>query len=92
MFYNLLFYYLLFINVLALILCVYDKYAAKKRFWRISENTLITVSILGGSVTMLLCMCLIRHKTKHKKFMVGLPIIIALQVIFSLLIFFVNAF
>lgn len=79
MLYNLLFYYLLVINILALILCVYDKYAAKRRLWRISENALITVSILGGSITMLLTMYIIRHKTRHKKFMLGIPVIIILQ-------------
>ena len=88
MLYSLLFYYFLVVNVLAIILCVYDKYAAKKRLWRISENALITVSILGGAIMMLLCMYLIRHKTKHKKFMVGLPVILVLQTIFFLLMRF----
>jgi len=76
-----LFCYLVLINILAIAFCIYDKYAAKKRLWRISENTLIAVSILGGSVMMLLCMYLIRHKTKHKKFMLGIPIIIILQAV-----------
>jgi len=57
-----------------------DKSAAKKRRWRVRESTLLIVAALGGSAVMWLTMLVIRHKTKHAKFMAGLPVIIALQI------------
>lgn len=66
-------------SLLAIILTISDKIKAKKSLWRVHEATLIMVSVLGGSVMMYLTMRLIRHKTRHGKFMVGIPIIIVLQ-------------
>ncbi len=48
--------------------------------WRVPEKTLLIISALGGSVAMLLTMLKIRHKTKHMKFMIGIPVIIAMQI------------
>jgi len=67
-------------SVLGIMLTLSDKSRAKKREWRIPEWLLIGVSLLGGSVAMYLTMHAIRHKTRHAKFMVGIPIIIILQV------------
>ena len=67
-------------SLVAVILTVSDKIKAKRRAWRVPEATLLIVSALGGSVAMLLTMLLIRHKTKHLKFMLGIPIIILLQI------------
>lgn len=68
------------ISVISVAVCIYDKYAAKHRpRHRTPEATLLLLSALGGSVAMLLTMLLIRHKTKHLKFMVGIPAIIAGQ-------------
>lgn len=47
---------------------------------RVPETALLVISALGGSGAMLLTMLLIRHKTKKKKFMVGIPVILVLQV------------
>ena len=58
-----------------------DKQKAKKHKWRISENTLILISILGGSIGSIIGMQLFRHKTKHVKFKLGLPIILIMQII-----------
>ena len=71
--------YLLFINVIATTVCITDKFKARRGGWRISEKTLFVTSLLGGVVGMYITMKLIRHKTKHKRFMIGLPIIILLQ-------------
>lgn len=76
---ELIFYYLLFINIVAIFICIIDKKNAIQQKWRISEKTLFLVSILGGSVGMYLTMLKIRHKTKHLRFMLGLPIIILIQ-------------
>ena len=60
---------------------IYDKWAAKNRpKKRTRESTLLLLSALGGSIAMLLTMYGIRHKTKHIKFMLGIPLIILLQV------------
>ena len=69
------------ISLVSIIVCCYDKIAAKHLTkHRTRERTLLLLSALGGSVAMLLCMLLIRHKTKHAKFMVGIPLIILLQI------------
>ena len=69
-----------FWSLVAVILTVSDKSRARKRAWRIPESTLFAVAALGGSAAMLLVMLLIRHKTKHPKFMLGLPLMICLQI------------
>lgn len=71
--------YFLFINIVSVILCVADKLKAKTGGWRISEKTLFVASLIGGGVGMYATMKLIRHKTQHKRFMIGLPIIILIQ-------------
>lgn len=73
--------YLALISLVSIIVCIYDKIAAKHNpKHRTRERTLLALSALGGSVAMLLTMLLIRHKTKHAKFMVGIPVIIVLQI------------
>ena len=72
--------YLAVISALSLVVTVYDKIAAKKLpRHRTREATLLIMSALGGSAAMLLTMLVIRHKTKHVKFMLGIPVIILLQ-------------
>ena len=76
-----LFYvYLLIISIVTVILTVYDKIAAKNRAFRISEATLILCGVFGGAVAELITMLIIRHKTRHIKFMLGLPAIILVQI------------
>lgn len=71
--------YLAAINLLAWALTVWDKHRARLGRWRVSEATLLMVAALGGSPTMYLTMRRIHHKTRHRKFMWGLPVIFALQ-------------
>ena len=78
--------YLTFISLLAVILTVHDKRAARRHKWRVRESTLLLVAALGGSAAMMATMLLIRHKTKHAKFMAGLPAFIALQIAALILI------
>lgn len=74
--------YVAVISVIAVIVTCYDKIAAKKLpGHRTPEATLLFISALGGSVAMFITMQLIRHKTQHKKFMIGIPVIFILQVI-----------
>ena len=72
-------YYLAVVNIISAIVCFTDKILAIKHKQRIREKTLFLFSIVGGSVGMFFAMHLCRHKTKHKRFMIGIPIIIILQ-------------
>ena len=68
------------ISLISAIVTAYDKIAAKKpKKRRIRESTLMLLAALGGALFMYLTMQLIRHKTRHLKFMAGLPLIILLQ-------------
>ncbi len=89
-YYWLLVIYLVFINIFAFIITVADKNKAKKGKWRIRESTLFITSALGGSITMYLTMKKIRHKTKHKSFMIGIPAIIFAQVLLIGFILYLN--
>ena len=73
--------YLLIINAAGFLLMLIDKVKAKKNRWRIPEATLFLVAAVGGSIGSLAGMYLFRHKTKHIKFIVGMPLILAVQVI-----------
>lgn len=77
---KILLYFLLIINAAALMLMLADKIKAKKNLWRIPEATLMGVAALGGSLGALLGMQLFRHKTKHVKFFVGIPVLLALHI------------
>lgn len=72
--------YLLIVNLAAFAMFGIDKYKAKKEKWRISELSLFAVSFAGGSFGAWMGMNTWRHKTKHKKFVYGLPLLFVLQV------------
>ena len=76
---KLLLYYLLIINAAGLLLMLVDKWKAKKNRWRVRESTLLLIAALGGSVGCLIGMYLFRHKTRHLKFTLGIPLILAGQ-------------
>ena len=73
--------YLAIISLVSIVVCIYDKKISKKNRveLRIPEKTLLILSALGGSIAMFVTMLLVRHKTKHVKFMLGIPVIILLQ-------------
>ena len=71
--------YLLIINAVGFLLMLVDKYKAKKKLWRIPEATLMGVAAMGGSIGSLIGMYTVRHKTKHLKFTIGIPLILAVQ-------------
>ena len=72
--------YLDAVNGIAFLLCGIDKWKARRERWRIPEKTLFLSAIAGGSVGFLLGMQLFRHKTKHKSFTIGIPLILAMQI------------
>ena len=77
---NIILGYLLAVNIATFFLYGIDKYKAKKGRWRISEATLLMMAVIGGSIGAWAGMRLWHHKTMHKKFKYGIPIIIILQV------------
>ena len=81
MLYQILLVYLLLINAIGFLLMLVDKIKAKRNLWRIPEATLMGVAAVGGSIGAIAGMNLFRHKTKHAKFYIGLPVILALQVV-----------
>ena len=78
--------YLIVINVVAFLAFGLDKLKAKADAWRIPEKTLLGLAIIGGSVGAILGMRTFHHKTRHKQFSVGLPVILALQLILVVLL------
>ena len=71
--------YLLEINAVALLLCALDKACARKNAWRVPEATLLLSAAVGGSAGLLLGMVLFLHKTRHKRFIIGVPLILLAQ-------------
>ena len=72
--------YLIAINLVTFFIYGIDKLKAKRGKWRIPESMLLTLAVVGGSIGALLGMLAFRHKTKHKKFTIGVPLILAAQV------------
>ena len=83
--------YIAIISLISIIVCIYDKKISKKNRveLRIPEKTLLILSALGGSVAMFITMLIVRHKTKHVKFMLGIPLIMVVQaaIVFALFYF-----
>ena len=80
-------YYILGINVIVFIIYGIDKLKAKKGKWRIPENTLLLLAIIGGSIGAWLGIKVWHHKTLHKKFKYGIPLIVIAQMAIVVYIF-----
>ena len=79
--------YLFIINAVGFLLMLADKRKAQKNKWRIPEFTLMGTAALGGSIGVLGGMYTVRHKTKHLKFTMGVPLILAAQIMLALYLF-----
>lgn len=86
-FFNIMPAWLILISLISVIVTAADKVKAKRVSRRVPEATLMLLSVLGGSLAMLITMIIIRHKTKHPKFTVGIPVIIVLQIVAGCAIF-----
>ena len=75
--------YLSALNLLAFSLMGLDKRRARRGMWRISERALFLSALLGGSVGAILGMQCFRHKTKHRSFTDGMPVILAFQLLLA---------
>ena len=73
--------YLAAVILAGFILPPIDKHRAEKSEWRIPEKTLFIVAFLGGALAMYISMRIFHHKTLHKRFMIGLPVIFILHII-----------
>ena len=80
--------YLIAVNAAAFLLMLADKQKAKRGAWRIPEATLMGVSAIGGSVGALFGMYLFRHKTKHPKFTIGIPLLLMGQIALACTIYY----
>ena len=79
--------YLAVINVVTFFMYGIDKWKAKKSRWRISEAKLLMMAIIGGSIGAWLGMKVWHHKTLHKKFKYGVPLILITQLALILWIY-----
>lgn len=79
-------------TLIAFILMGVDKWKAVHDSWRIPEKTLFLSAILGGSAGALAGMYLFRHKTKHRSFTIGMPLILILQAALVLFLVYRTAF
>jgi uncharacterized membrane protein YsdA (DUF1294 family) len=68
------------LNVITFLIYAIDKWKAKKNRWRIPESILLLLAVLGGSIGALMGMKIWHHKTMHKKFKYGIPLIMILQI------------
>ena len=75
-----LLYYIVGINIVTFFVYGIDKWKAKQSKWRIPEATLLLLAVIGGSVGAWLGMKTWHHKTMHKKFKYGLPLILLAQI------------
>lgn len=80
--------YLLIINILTFLIMAIDKYKAKRARRRIPEKTLFTLVFLGGGIGGIIAMYTIRHKNKKVRFVIGFPLILIIEIIASLCIYF----
>ena len=76
------------INFITFIVYGIDKYKARKGKWRISENSLLLLAVIGGSIGAWLGIKIWHHKTMHKKFCYGIPLVILAQV--AIFIYFLH--
>lgn len=86
----LLIIYLILINAMSLIMYGLDKFKAKKKKWRIPESALLMSAACGGALGAFVSMQMFRHKTKHPKFQILVPVFLVLWIALSGYIFYVT--
>ena len=78
--------YLLIINAGGFLVMTVDKLFAKSNAWRVPERTLLGLALFGGSIGVWAAMYAIRHKTRHWRFVIGVPLILTVQ--FGIFLYF----
>ena len=84
---RIIFTYFIMINLIGFVIMFIDKSRAIHKEWRISERSLLFISLIGGSIGMFAGIHIFRHKTKHLKFTIGVPSIFIIQIIAAVYIF-----
>lgn len=79
--------YFMIINIVAFLAMWIDKRKAEKGKWRISETTLLMLAVLGGSIGGMIGMYTFRHKTKKKRFTIGMPVILVIEILIYFIYF-----
>jgi len=74
-----LLYYILAINLYGIFVMYSDKKKSQMKRWRTPEGTLFTIAFAFGALGIFMGMRLFRHKTKHNKFVIGIPLILIVQ-------------
>lgn len=75
-------------NIIAFVIMGIDKQKARKRQWRIPERTFWSLAIIGGALGVLIGMKSFRHKTKHRSFVIGMPILFVIHIVILLYLYF----
>lgn len=83
---------LFLLNMFGFIIMGIDKSKAKRKVWRIPESTLFSVALIGGSLGVLTGMYVFRHKTQHKSFVIGIPVIFVIHLILAIFLIFFSPF
>ena len=86
-----LFLYLLLVNAIAFTIMLLDKKKAMQHQRRIPERVLFGTAIIGGSIGTYLVMEIFRHKTNHKKFSIGVPIMVVIHLLIAFILAFLDA-
>ena len=73
-------HYLLIMNAAGVLVMTADKLFAKSGAWRVPERSLLGIAAIGGSIGVWLAMYTVRHKTRHAKFVIGVPLILVCQI------------
>lgn len=76
-----LYRYLILINIICFIVFAVDKKRSRRNQWRISEATLLLLSLIGGSLGGILSMRLFRHKTGKRKFRIAMPLLLIINIL-----------
>jgi uncharacterized membrane protein YsdA (DUF1294 family) len=79
---------LLAINILGFVIAAVDKYKARRRRWRIPERTFFILALFCGSAGVYLGLLMFRHKTRHWYFMLGIPAILAAQILTACFLYY----
>lgn len=79
--------YLFLVNAAGLLFMLADKHRARKKQWRIPEAALMGIAAMGGSIGALLGMYAFRHKTRHPKFYIGIPVLLVMQLCLAILLY-----
>ena len=80
--------YLIIINIIGFLAMFIDKRKAENHKWRIPEKTFFLITLIGGGVGTIAGMYVFRHKTKKYKFTIGLPLILILEIVWIISIYF----